>query len=290
MKTRLTLLLLCGLLCLESLLATAGHSQEEETRLVARLLEFTMDSPDVLKSGQSYLVPDYSNPDVFYGIRAAPSWTRAEKEQAFWNFVTNMWQLDFSGNDRSAGRPSVVAATLQCLRLNYTNAVPSIRRLMLNPTLRGSARRSVLDWCIQLSPVDDGMTQFMGNVLTNEALFAKDQRYYVLQYADKVYGAMVSNLADRAVCDRAAMMVYKDYPRDDWQRTSRLDRFLSTYYDGYAMSSNRLAFLDGMLSNTNVTENADMVLIKRRFIALTNQLHSADQPLRQLRIGEGGNE
>ena len=275
----------CGLLFLASFPVSGEHTREEETKLVAKMLEFVMWHPDVLRSGQVYRVPDYGNPDIFYGVRTEAPWTRAEKEAAFWNFVTNMWQLDFRPSVYRADKPRPLPAVYQCLRLNYTNAVPYIRQLMLNPTLSSHARRKSLEFCIQLSPVDDDMTLFMGNVLTNETLFPVENRCDVLEYADKVYGAMVSNLADRAVCDRAALMIYNDYPRDDWPDMAHLDRFLAEYFDGYAMSSNRLAFLDTMLSNTNVTEAVEMKFIKARFISITNQLHQAPQPLPEARIG-----
>lgn len=289
MKTRFTSQIASALLVFVALVACGEHTPEEETRVVAKMLEFTMWYPDLIQKGQTYRVPNYGNPDVFYSVKTEEPWTRAEKEAAFWNFVTNMWQLDFSPNVYHPDKPSPLAAVYQCLRLNYTNAVPSIRRLMLNPTLNSYVRAKTLQFCIMLSPVDDAMTLFMGNVLTNETLFAKDRRDYVLKYADKVYGSMVSNLADRAVCDRAALMVYNDYPRDDWSNTSELDYFLANYFEGYAMSSNRLAFVDAMLSNTNVTQNEDRQFIKEYFISITNQLHHAPQPLPQVTIG-GGNE
>ncbi len=84
-------------------------------------------------------------------------------------------------------------------------------------------------------------------------------------------------------------MVYRNYPRDDWRRASHIDSFLSMYYEDYAMSSNRLAFLEGKLGNTNVMEKAGMQFVKERFISITNQLHHAPQPLPQVSIG-GGNE
>ena len=277
-----------GLLVLAPLVAVGEHTREEETKLVAKLLDSIVHFPDLIKIGQRYRIPDYSNPDVFYGIRTETPWTRAEKEAAFLNFVTNMWQLDFNPRTYGHNKPDPVAATFQCLRMNCTNAVPSIRRLVLNPTLNGYARRKVLEWCVMLSPVDDDMTLLMGNVLTNVTLFTEDERYRVLQYADRAYSALLSNRVDRTVCDRVALMVYNRFPRDDWQSTSHFDRFLAEYFDGYAMSSNRLAFLDAMLSNTNVTEDADMIFIKERFISITNQLHQVPQPLPQVSIG-GGN-
>ncbi len=289
MKMQLTIRIVFGLLAVVPFMACGEHTPEEETRLVAKMLEFTMWYPDVMPKGRTFRVPNYGNPDVFYGVRTETPWTRAEKEAAFLNFVTNMWQLDFSPRTYGHDKPNPVAATYQCLRMNCTNAVPSIRRLVLNPTLDSHVRLKTLEFCIKLSPVDDDMTMFMGNVLTNETFFANDQRDYVLEYADKVYGAMVSNLADRAVCDRAALMVYNNYPRDDWQNMSHLDRFFANYFSGYAMSSNRLAFVDAMLSNTNVTEDVEMRFIKERFITITNQLHQVPQPLPQVSIG-GGNE
>lgn len=289
MKTRFTFRIASALLVFAALMAYGEHTTEEETRVVAKMLEFTMWYPDLRLKGQTYRIPNYGNPDVFYGVKIGVPWTRAEKETAFWNFVTNMWQLDFSPNVYHPDKPSPLAAVRQCLRLNYTNAVPSIRRLMLNPTLNGYVRGKTLQFCIMLSPVDDDMTMFMGNVLTNETLFAKDQRDHVLDYADKVYGSMVSNLADRAVCDRAALLVYNRFPRCDWRRASRFDNFCAKYFEEYAMSSNRLAFLEATLADTNVTEKIGMQFVKERFISITNQLHHAPQPLPQVTIG-GENE
>ena len=55
------------------------------------------------------------------------------------------------------------------------------------------------------------------------------------------------------------------------------------------MSSNRLEFAQMALANTNITQNSDWAVFKRRFTFITNQLHSAEQPLIQLNLDLGGN-
>ena len=171
--------------------------------------------------------------------------------------------------------------------MNYTNALPYMRRLVLNRTLSEWRRRDELGKLIRFSPVNDETTATIETIFTNRVDFTWEDREKCFEYASKVVAASQSNLVSQSVCDRAAR-VFTDNATE-WQLYRAYDIFWKKYYTGYAMSSNRLEFAQMALANTNITQNSDWAVFKRRFTFVTNQLHSAEQPLIQLNIDFGGN-
>ena len=140
---------------------------------------------------------------------------------------------------------------------------------------------------IEFSPVNDETTATIETIFTNRVDFTWEDREKCFDYASKVVAASQSNLVSQSVCDRAARVVTDD--ATEWQLYREYDIFWKKYYTGYAMSSNRLEFAQMALANTNITQNSDWAVFKRRFTFVTNQLHSAEQPLIHLNIDFGGN-
>ena len=148
-------------------------------------------------------------------------------------------------------------------------------------------RRDELGKLIRFSPVNDETTATIETIFTNRMDFTWKDREKCFEYASKVVAASQSNLVSQSVCDRAAS-VFTRNPAE-WQLYREYDIFWKKYYEGYAMSSNRLEFAQMALANTNITQNSDWAVFKRRFTFITNQLHSAEQPLIQLNLDLGGN-
>lgn len=242
---------------------------------------------DTPNPDKAVIVPDLGNPQVFFGMRTKGEWTLAEKQAAFDSFLVNLGNADFSNSDGISSEYAALAA-YQCVNMNYTNALPAIRRIALNPTLDDRKRRSVLRHCIRLGQVDDDMTMFIESFLTNRVDYTWKDRRLIFDYADKVVANVSSNLVPRAVGNRAAMMFYHSYTNADWRLASHFDWFMSTYFSDYATSSNRLVFLDDALANTNISMNVNEQSVRLRFIAITNRLHSIEQPLREWHCGEDG--
>lgn len=286
MKTKL---LLTSLLLLVGCFSGSAYTSAETNDVVRSLLlgpeSCKTDTPEF---GVVYIVPDYSNPDVFFGRRTPGNWTRAEKEAAFNEFLENMWRIDFRVQEYD--RPNVMSAVYQCVEMHYTNAVPAIRRLILNRTFPDWARRTALQYCMEICPVNDEMTSFIEIFFTNRVDYSYKDRWAAWDYLDKVEDLYASNAIPCAVRDRALRMVYERYNPLDWEISPAYDRLMCRNFEGYAMSSNRLAFISSMLTNTNLTEDSLWKFTTARYISATNQILSTGQPLREWSIDGGANE
>ncbi len=283
--------------CLVLLVVLAGfqavlaYTSAETNHLVWALLKRArMQDDNIVDMGKANIIPDFSNPDVFFAMESDVPWTRVEKEAAFNSFLESMWSVDLGSNSRvgSYGVPNPVSAVHQCVMMNYTNAVPAIRRFAMNPTLEAAYRRIVVRQCIRLGMVDDAMTGFIETFLTNRTDFVWRDRRIAFCYADKIAAMAASNLVQRSVCDRAAKMFYDARIDDDWEYAVALDDFLSKYDLSYAGSSNRLDLLEKALSSTNLPGHVDVPFVRARFVSLTNTLHGLEQPLPQWRLIEVG--
>jgi len=230
-----------AMLCMSFAVPVVGlsHTSAETNHLVWALLARARPHFDNVADPENvYITPDFGNPDVFFSMRTDASWTRAEKEFAFNAFLESMYQIDF-GSDCQIGKvgvPNPFAAVSQCLEMKYTNAVPAIRRLALNPTLQGPYRRKVLNQCIALAPVNDDMTRFIEVFLTNRTTYTWRDRRVAFDYVDKVMSSSASNLVPRVVINRAVLMFYNARIDDDWEYVATLDSFLSAYDSDYAVS------------------------------------------------------
>ena len=242
--------------------------------------------PHVLTLDYEAIEPEYNLPEVFFGIRLKGDWPVERRKAALDAYLAVMADTDFT-DDTNNDRDLPFKATAQCVSMNYTNVLPYMRRLVLNPTLPGWKRRDEIGRLIRFSPVSDETTATMEAIFTNRVDFTWKDRAKCFEYAAKVVTASQSNLVSQSVCDRAASVFTND--ATEWQLYGEYDMFWRKYYPGYAMSSNRLVFVNMVLANTNITQNSGWAFLNRRFTFVTNKLHSAEQPLIQLNIDFGGN-
>ena len=242
--------------------------------------------PHVLTLDYEAIDPEYNLPEVFFGIRLKGDWPVERRKAALDAYLAVMADTDFT-DQTDDDRDLPFKATSQCLSMNYTNALPHMRRLVLNPTLSEWRRRDEIDKLIEFSPINDETTTTIEAIFTNRVDFTWKDREKCFDYAAKVVAASQSNLVSQSVCDRAARVFTRE--PTEWQLYREYDIFWKKYYAGYAMSSNRLEFALMALENTNITQNSDWAVFKRRFTFVTNQLHSVSQPLPWINMGSSGN-
>jgi hypothetical protein len=230
---------------------------------------------------------DYSLPEVFFGmIRLNGDWPVERRKSALDAYLAVMADTDFT-DQTDNDRDLPFKATAQCSSMNYTNALPYMRRLGLNTTPVGWRRRNEIRKLIEFSPVNDETTATIETRFTNRVDFTWKDREKCFDYASKVVAASQSNLVSQSVCDRAARVFTRD--PTEWQLSADYDYFWKRYYPGYATSSNRLEFLSATLSNTNIPSCSKWTRFQNHFISVTNQLLSSGQPLPWINVGGGGN-
>ena len=285
---RIKTVFIAGMALLFAAAAFCSNPLPEDTMYaVRRMLRVAQKPlPHVLTLHYEAIEPEYNLLEVFFGIRLKGDWPVERRKAALDAYLAVMADTDFTdytNNDRDLP----FKATAQCVSMNYTNALPYMRRLVLNPTLPEWKRRDEIGRLIRFSPVSDETTATMEAIFTNRVDFTWKDRAKCFEYAAKVVAASQSNLVSQSICDRAARIFTRD--PTEWQLAGEYDYFWENYYSGYAMSSNRLQFVNNALTNTNLTQDSDWRCLKDGLIAVTNELHSSGQPLTQLNIDFGGN-
>ena len=251
---------------------------------VRTMLRFAHANPrDTFTLDAVYVEPNFSMPEVFFGmVGIEGDWPVARRKAAFDAYLAVMADTDFS-DETNNDRMLPIWATAQCMSMNYTNALPYIRRLVLNTTLTGWRRRREIGKFIAFAPVADETTATIEAIFTNRVDFTWEDREECFDYAAKVVAASHSNLVSQSVCDRAARVFTCD--PTEWQLSAEYDYFWRRYYPGYATSSNRLEFLSATLSNTNIPSCSKWTRFQNHFISVTNQLLSSGQPLPWINMG-----
>ena len=271
--------------------ATASCSDplpEESMNAVRTMLRFAQGNPrDVYSLDAVYIEPNFSLPEVFFGMpRLDGDWPVARRKAAFDAYLEVMGDTNFA-DDANDDRMLPIWATAQCITMNYTNALPYMRRLVLNTTLTGRRRRTEIWKCIAFSPVDNETTDMVETIFTNRVDFTWEDRRECFDYATKVIEARMSNAVPLSVSDRVAQVFTRQ--ATEWQLYGLYDSFWVRYYSGYAVSSNRLEFLTSALSATNMPSHSRWQRISSHFTSITNQLLSSGQPLPWINMGDGGN-
>ena len=252
-----------------------------ETNRVARKLIYR-----AMRLSGCHTIPDEGelyNPDEdlgtwhgFLGVDETNGWTVIAKKAAFDWYLSTLGTCDCQSMSRR-DKLLVLNAVEMCGMLAYTNAVPNLRALVLNP--RGIHRDVALTTALKLSLVDDSTTQFVESILTNVTQYTAGERLGCYWgYARRLRNETAAGDA----YGRAAGMFYRNR-KVDWIGGMTVDRLLSERIEGYANSSNRLNTALFMLAPTNTRSQ-----FVEYFVSVTNQLLSSGQPLVQLDIGEGG--
>jgi len=283
------IILVAGTAMLLVAAASGSNPLPEDTMYAVRRMLRVAQPPfqDNLTWDYEVVELNYSLPEVFFGmIQLKGDWPVERRKAALDAYLAVMADTDFT-DQNNYDRDLPFKATSQCANMNYTNALPYMRRLVLNRTLSEWRRRDELSKLIEFSPVNDETTATIETIFTNRVDFTWEDREKCFDYAIKVVAASHSNLVAQSVCDRAAGVFTRN--PTEWQLYREYDIFWKKYYAGYAMSSNRLEFANMALANTNITQNSDWAVFKRRFTFITNQLHSASQPLPWINMGGDGN-
>ena len=286
---RIKIVLLASAALLFATAAFCSNPLPEDTMYaVRRMLRVAQKPlPHVLTLDYVEIEPNYSLPEVFFGmIRLNGDWPVERRKAALDAYLAVMADTDFT-DQTDNDRDLPFKATAQCADMNYTNALPYMRRLVLNRTLSKWSRWNEIRKLIDFSPVNDETTATIEAIFTNRVDFTWEDRERCFDYASKVVAASQSNLVSQSVCDRAAMVFARE--PTEWQLSADYDYFWQRYYPGYAMSSNRLEFLSATLSNTNIPSCSKWSRFQNHFISVTNQLLSSGQPLPWIDIGAGGN-
>ena len=287
MKKIRLVLVVCSAIMFVATAFCSDPLPEESMNALRTMLDFAQGpKQDNLTLDMVQIEPNFSMPEVFFGmVRIDGDWPVARRKAVFDAYLAGMGDIDFFA-ETNKDRRLAIQATAQCLAMNYTNALPHMRRLVLNTTLTEWIRRREIGRLIALSPVCDETTTTVEVIFTNRVDFTWEDREACFDYALKMTAASQSNLVSQAVSARGAHVFTCD--ATEWQLYGEYDRFWKKYYTGYAMSSNRLELAMAALTNTNIAQNSDWTFLKRRFTSVTNQLLSSGQPLVQLNIGEGG--
>ena len=207
-------------------------------------------------------------------------WTTEERKCAFDWYLSTLGTIDCQALS-SMDQKLVYAALGRCNVFNYTNAVPSLRALALNP--KGIHRLEAIEVVLKLSPVDDTTTSFIETVMTNIVGFSSVERGVACAvFADQLCHFSPTGAGAAAVKNRAVQMFYRNR-NFGYDSAYLIDTLLVSSIEGYAMSSNRLETALTMLSKMEPDD-----FDRKDIIAITNRLISSGQPLRWINVR--GNE
>ncbi len=259
----------------------SAFSPAETNRVARRLIHRAM------RLSGCHEIPDEGelyNPDEdlgtwhgFLGGDETNGWTVAAKKAAFDWYLSTLGSCDCRSLTHR-DKLLVLNAVEMCEALAYTNAVPSLKALVLNPL--GIHRDVAMTTALKFSPIDDTTTQFVESMLTNTVQYTAGERL-------ACYWGYARRLRDEFetgdAYGRAVRMFYRNR-LVDWIGGMTVDRLLSERIDGYVISSNRLDTALFMLAPTNTRPQ-----FVEYFTTVTNQLLSSGQPLQWINVGASGN-
>ena len=266
-------------------LPLSAHTPEETNEVVRTLLTRCNSLTDNLEDLPE-TVPDTSNPYVFFNkINVGGGWTPEGKRAAFRSFLEEMGSFDFSGKDKKYACTAWLALG-QYQRMNYTNALPAIRRLALNPTFPSepSWRWDAIEMVIEQTGPTEDCLHFVETILTNKTVFTRGERGCACgHYIDRLL-KLPDGTQSRQTTEKSIQTFYR-HRLYDVAGSHMLDKLFVSKISGYEYSSNRLEHANFVLCHPDRRD-----FHRQKFSAITNQLLSSGQPLQQLTIGEGGNE
>jgi hypothetical protein len=222
---------------------------------------------------------DNKTQDGFFNFFVTNDWPRADCEMAFDKYLVWVSTNDmsaFSSDERAHAR----GAISQCLCMNYTNALVTLRWYALNPTAIDRFR--VMDLSVRMGDVDEPSAVFTEAIVTNTALFSpEDLRSVISTYCRKLLAVDTNDVAKVAIRDRGVRLFYTN--RHNLFNGVSLDNLFVAAIPGYVYSSNRLEYADYVLSWAT---NNDWRAMRDHFVAITNHLLSAGRPLVELKLDE----
>ena len=228
---------------------------------------------------------NYQDPNVFFDAsHFGHGWTSDGLRAAFDYFLEHMHEGDYTvGSGTTPHWPAM--AVMQCGDLNYTNAIPAIRRLVSNATYPRGGRMRAIRTVIELSGVNDETTAFVDSIMTNSEVYVSSERFMASwTYIKQVQASNATNEVQVLSRGHALSMLYRNRMIDLTENAFYLDDLFCANMEGYSMSSNRLELATHVLSATNCWQAT-----RDRFTSVTNQLLSSGQPLPWINVGGGGN-
>ena len=276
--------ILC-LFVITSWTSALAHSAEEKGAFVrTELLRIVEKAPsDNDNDGDPFDGYQDIEPEVwrnFFGPQIYRGWGSDERTEAFeWylNEVCTNVARRVTGEELAMFR----VALEHCKDVSYTNAVPSLKRLVLNPL--GVEKNVAIQVLVDCSSPSDALTDFIENIMTNKAAYRREERGAACRsYAAKLRVSEVQNSEQNRIRRRATMMFYRNRMVDA-AGAYDMDNLFQNLYPGYAYSSNRVEYINFVLTHPLMRTSA-------YFTSVTNQLLSSGQPLRWVTIGGEGDE
>ena len=129
---RTRIILIAGAALLFAATAFSSNPLPEDTMYaVRRMLRVAQKPlPHVLTLDYEVIELDYSLPEVFFGmIRLNGDWPVERRKAALDAYLAVMADTDFT-DQTNDDRDLPFKATAQCVSMNYTNALPYLRRLV----------------------------------------------------------------------------------------------------------------------------------------------------------------
>ena len=264
-------------------LCASAHTTAESNMVVRAALYGALTFyPDNIEDGLA-LPPGVEEPNTWRGFLGGDTngWTLAEKKAAFDWYLTTLGTNDCKSLDE-VQREEIGMAIDMCDELNYTNSLPAIKALALNPN--GVYRQDAIEFVIKFSPVDDSTTSFVEMIMTNSTCYSLAECGTAsCKYADKLLSFNVTNEIQHDVVQTSVAMYYKNRMLAS-NAFSIVDQLFVRYIDNYVISSNRLEHALNALSLPDCGS-----VTKQRFVAVTNELLSSGQPLPRIDVAAGGN-
>ena len=262
-----------------------AYTPAETNRVVWQLVNMAnphVDDLDKIQRGMGFF--DTRTPRKFFRLAVDGDWSPQEKKAAFDAFLEGMGRHDYSSETNDFQSVTELAVS-QCAFMNYTVALPWIKELFLNPTCSHRVRMHTIRNMVPMLPLNTESRDFVENVFTNNVLFARKERGFLSGfYLGRMLEGATNGLCTASFVKESARRFYR-HRKVDSAGGLMFDELFVKGIEGYSTSSNRLDFALFVLHNPGSNPYN-----REHFTDVTNQLLSSGIPLRQLTIGEGGNE
>jgi len=257
-----------------------AHTLAETNEVVSALLSASSPHLDNFSESTSWSFVDTRNPFQFFNlIEDADGWTYDGRRAAFDEFLEAMWKFDF--NDETLQyRGLSTKAVAQCAFMNYTNALPAMKKLIVNETYPHRARIKAIKSLVPMMPLDVEGSCYVESIFTNTTKFTIAERGVICgMYVDRIVSSQTNGQYNVSVFADAVQRFYGHRKRDS-AGSVILDELFVAGISGYSASSNRLDYAMFMLSHKDCNK-----LEEEKFSVITNQLLSSGQPLRWINVG-----
>ena len=205
-------------------------------------------------------------------------WTREDKSAALTDFILHQSTNDFL--TMSCDLCELIRIGLCDIRdLNYTNALPIIRNLVINPSspMRNDAEYVYFNW-VELNTESIATTEIL--LGDNTWATSDDRRDAIVGIASAINRYRTSIGSD-LVYTNAIRSVYS-VRHTNASSGNYLDQLFTEAIPGYSLSSNRLETALGWLNTTNLDSVA-----RSRCEAITNELLNTEVALAQIPVLQG---